>query len=241
MQTLESVWIPTRDLSHRQPFALRDDTPAGSASIATAGGLFGSVPLAPASVRSPIRRPVRLPDPKNLEIAIGYAHVFGVDCDGTKTREPFYTVSGAFQKSLASGRNFKALVEHDPKAEVASTHEHSLRLGEDSVGLWAAIWLDKSTVLGRLAIDRLRSGYYAGMSIMRTPIKSHVSSGRNRHYESDLEEVSFVRRGACSPCMAILASDPPKECPALRGEPIDGNAEYMRRKVFKKLLESIAA
>src|SRR4051794_415883 len=91
----------------------------------------------------------------------GVAALFGQD-----TKIGSFTESiraGAFQDSLASGRDVLALVDHDPSRVLARTKSGTLRLAEDARGL--AFDLDvPNTAAGNDVLALAERGDLGGMS-----------------------------------------------------------------------------
>lgn len=91
----------------------------------------------------------------------GYAALFGVTANLGTFRETIRP--GAFTRSLASGRDVLALVDHDPQRLLARTRSGTLRLSQDSKGL--AFELDApDTAPGRDVIALAERGDLGGMS-----------------------------------------------------------------------------
>ena len=92
----------------------------------------------------------------------GYASVWDSPSEWLGFRE--VVQAGAFTRSLDSGHDVKALVEHDPSRIVARTENGSLELGEDKHGLWVRITPNDSTE-GRDLVENVRTGLLTQMSI----------------------------------------------------------------------------
>ena len=92
----------------------------------------------------------------------GYASVFNSPSEWLGFRE--LVAPGAFSRSLESGSDIKALVEHDPARIVARTDNGSLQVGEDAHGLWVRIEPNDSTE-GRDLVENVRTGLLTQMSI----------------------------------------------------------------------------
>jgi HK97 family phage prohead protease len=87
----------------------------------------------------------------------GYVAVFnsaGVDEDDA----PVIVQSGAFSPALRSGEPIVALISHNPRLQIASTEDGSLRLSQDDRGLHAMIDLtpNKHDWIGPLVGDGKR-------------------------------------------------------------------------------------
>lgn len=92
----------------------------------------------------------------------GYASVFNSPSEWLGFRE--VVAPGAFSRSLQSGNDIKALVEHDPARIVGRTSNGSVEVGEDGHGLWVRITPNDSTE-GRDLIENVRTGLLSQMSI----------------------------------------------------------------------------
>jgi HK97 family phage major capsid protein/HK97 family phage prohead protease len=91
----------------------------------------------------------------------GYAAVFNIPADGlpfTETLAP-----GCFARSLESGTDVLACVDHDPGKLLGRTSSGTLTLGEDKRGLFFDIDLPK-TQLGRDVTEQVKRGDLAGCS-----------------------------------------------------------------------------
>ncbi len=92
----------------------------------------------------------------------GYASVFNSPSEWLGFRE--VVSAGAFARSLESGNDIKALVEHDASRIVARTENGSLQVGEDAHGLWVRIEPNDSSE-GRDLVENVRTGLLSQMSI----------------------------------------------------------------------------
>lgn len=91
----------------------------------------------------------------------GYAALFGTTANLGSFRETIRP--GAFTRSLASGQDVLALVDHDPRRLLARTRSGTLRLSQDSKGL--AFDLDApDTAAGRDVLALAERGDLGGMS-----------------------------------------------------------------------------
>lgn len=92
---------------------------------------------------------------------VGYAAVFNSPSEPLPFTE---TISpGAFKRSLNSGREVRAFVNHDTNTPLATTRNGSLRLSEDARGLKAEIDLPDTTA-GRDLAELVRTGTVHSMS-----------------------------------------------------------------------------
>lgn len=121
----------------------------------------------------------------------GYAVRYGVETRIGNFVEK--VAPGAFDASLASGRDVLALVDHDPGALLARTRSGSLRLRSDSNGL--AFELDLAdTSLARDVLALAERGDLGGMSFGFTvPKEGEAWRGSVRELRSvDLYEISVI-------------------------------------------------
>jgi len=123
----------------------------------------------------------------------GYTSVFDSLSEWMGFRE--IVKAGAFKRSLESGKDIKALVEHDPGRIVARTQNGSLELGEDTHGLWVKI-TPADTTEGRDLVENVRSGLLRQMSIGFRVLEeswSHIDGEDVRTlHQCDLVECSVV-------------------------------------------------
>jgi HK97 family phage prohead protease len=136
----------------------------------------------------------------------GYARVWllpDTDCPrtigSTTARERFAPF--AFTRWLSSGREIKALLEHDRELELASTADGSLTLWQDHVGL-AFVMEPHGEFAGRVISD-IRTGRLQYMSVgglafddyvyERDPLSGEIY---RTILESSVREVSIVARPA---------------------------------------------
>lgn len=98
---------------------------------------------------------------------------------------------GAFTKSLASGNDILALMDHDTGKLLGRTRSGTLRLSEAADGLAFEITLPDTTA-ARDALELVRTNNAGGMSFGFLPIGEQWD-GRNRTLtEIDLREISLV-------------------------------------------------
>jgi len=114
--------------------------------------LFKVENLEPVEIRAEEGKPTRL---------TGYAAVFNAEADLGSFVERIKP--GAFAKALASGRDIRALIDHDPMKILARTSASTLRLGENDRGLWVSIDLP-DTSYARDLIASVKHGNHRGMS-----------------------------------------------------------------------------
>src|SRR5262245_39613112 len=121
----------------------------------------------------------------------GYAAVFDV-----KTTIGDFTESirnGAFDRSLRSGRDILALVDHMPNALLGRTKSGSLKLGSDSRGLHFSLDLP-DTQLAHDVLALAQRGDIGGASFaFQVPDGGQKWEGRSRTLlDVDLHEISIV-------------------------------------------------
>ena len=115
----------------------------------------------------------------------GYASVFNVTDSGLDT-----VATGAFAKTLGSGRKIKMLWQHDPRQPIGVWDE----IDEDERGLFVRGRLLKDVAQGAEAMALLRAGAIDSMSIGYKTMES-VSEGDGmvrKLTEIDLYEISLV-------------------------------------------------
>jgi len=120
----------------------------------------------------------------------GYAATFGTPADIDGFTETIRC--GAFRRSLVSGSDVLALVDHDPTRLLARTRSGTLRLSEDGRGL--AFELDvPPTTLGTDVLAMAERGDLGGMSFGFRVVTDHWPDKRTRELRAvDLVEVSVV-------------------------------------------------
>ena len=91
----------------------------------------------------------------------GYAAVFNAEA----SLGPFVEKirPGAFAASLGSGKDIRALVDHDPAKILGRTSAGTLRLGENDRGLWVSVDLPDTSYARDLAAS-VKRGDIKGMS-----------------------------------------------------------------------------
>ena len=111
-------------------------------------------------------RSLESPDADSLGTIVGYASVFNSyseDLGGFRE----LVMPGAFDRSLASGADVKALLNHDPNLLLGRTKSGTLQLSTDAMGLRAAINLPKTSA-GRDAWESIKRGDMSEMSFAFT-------------------------------------------------------------------------
>ncbi len=93
----------------------------------------------------------------------GYAAVFDEPSEPIGGMFLEFVDRGAFTRSLASGPDVRALVDHDPSKILGRSTAGTLRLREDSHGLLASITPPDTTV-GRDIAESVRRGDVSQMS-----------------------------------------------------------------------------
>lgn len=128
-----------------------------------------------------------------IVILRGYAAVFDSPSEWLGFRE--VVAPGAFARSLQSGSDIKALVEHDPARIVGRTSNGSLEIGEDEHGLWVRITPNESSE-GRDLTENVRTGLLSQMSIGFRVLAETWENRNGEEYrtltEVDLVETSIV-------------------------------------------------
>ncbi|MGY2906190.1 HK97 family phage prohead protease [Bradyrhizobium sp. URHC0002] len=119
----------------------------------------------------------------------GYAATFGTEARINDFTE---TIShGAFRKTLASGTDVLALVDHDPHRVLARTRSNNLRLMEDSRGL--SFDLDvPDTSYGRDILELVTRGDCGGMSFGFVVVEERWDGDHRILNSVDLREISVV-------------------------------------------------
>jgi HK97 family phage prohead protease len=131
-------------------------------------------------------------DPNAAPVLRGYAAVF----DSPSEPLPFIeTIApGAFKRSLNSGREVRAFVNHNTDAPLATTKNGSLSLGEDQRGLLVEMTLPNTTQARDLA-ELVRSGvvhsWSFGFSVPRGG-DEWMAADQRQLREVILHEVSIV-------------------------------------------------
>jgi HK97 family phage prohead protease len=121
----------------------------------------------------------------------GYAAVFGSDSEPLPFTETIR--SGAFTRSLGTGRNVRLFANHDEGRLLATTGAGTLRLTEDARGLKVSADLPDTTD-GRDLAELIRRGDVVGMSFgFKTNRDRWSADGARRELlDVDLFEVSIV-------------------------------------------------
>jgi uncharacterized protein len=141
----------------------------------------------------------------------GYAAVFNAEADLKAFVERIRP--GAFAKSLASGRDIRALVDHDPTKILGRTSAGTLRLGENDKGLWVSIDLP-DTSYARDLIANVKHGSHRGMSFGFTVPKGGEVFAKDKGrlvrdlIELDLAEVTATSVPAYTATTLSVRVDP---------------------------------
>lgn len=141
----------------------------------------------------------------------GHAAVFGVEAKLPGFSETI--VAGAFAKSLRSGGDILALLDHDQTKLLARTKSGTLKLAEDGKGL--AFSLDvPDTSIGNDVLELARRGDLGGMSFgFRVDKDGERWNGNKRELRSvNLLEVSVVSAWPAYPETSVIArARPPRQ------------------------------
>ncbi len=117
-------------------------------------------------------------------IISGYASLFGKSDQGGDIVEP-----GAYEASLANGRQVKMLWQHDPAQPIGVWDE----VREDAKGLWVKGRLLTDVAKGREAASLIGAGAIDGLSIGYRTVKARKDDKGGRLLsELELWEVSLV-------------------------------------------------
>ncbi len=117
-------------------------------------------------------------------IISGYASLFGKSDQGGDIVEP-----GAYEASLAKGRQVKMLWQHDPAQPIGVWDE----VREDAKGLWVEGRLLTDVAKGREAASLIGAGAIDGLSIGYRTVKARKDDKGGRLLsELELWEVSLV-------------------------------------------------
>lgn len=114
--------------------------------------------------------------------------------DGYVGRE--ILMPGCFQSSLASGKNIRALIDHDGLLIVGSTDDGSLRLVEDAYGLQYQLTIPE-TRTGRILEAYIERGRLRGISFkyrIGDSLGAIRSNGTSAVWGGNLIEISFLLR-----------------------------------------------
>lgn len=120
----------------------------------------------------------------------GYAATFGTEARIGKDFTETISV-GAFRKTLASGSDVLALVDHNPCQVLARTRSSTLRLSEDSRGLHFDIDLP-NTSYGRDVLELVERNDAGGMSFGFVAVDERWDGDHRVLYSVDLKEISVV-------------------------------------------------
>lgn len=134
----------------------------------------------------------------------GYVVKYGVETRiGTFVEK---VASGAFDASLASGRDVLALVDHDPKALLARTKSGTLHLRSDRDGLHFAIELPNTALAGDV-LALAERGDLGGMSFgFAVPADGETWRGNTRELvKIDLREISVIHAWPAYPETSVTA------------------------------------
>lgn len=123
---------------------------------------------------------------------VGYAATFGTEARISDFNETI--AAGAFQRSLAAGKDILALVDHDTGKVLARTAAGTLQLAEDERGLKFAIDVPQTT-LGNDILAMAASRNLGGMSFgFSVPEGGEEWRGDNRTLRNvTLHEISVVQ------------------------------------------------
>ncbi len=142
-----------------------------------------------------------------VEVRADGTHVTGyVNVTGKKSR-PIVTPRGkvvevieerAFAEALAKAKDVTLLMDHDPAHAYASTAGGTLKLREDSIGLYADALLDKSVNAKELR------GWSFGMTQVKDELEERENDIPIRHVKGfELDHVSLVK--SKTPCYAATS------------------------------------
>jgi HK97 family phage prohead protease len=147
-----------------------------------------------------------------LPVVLGYASVFAQHFYEENLKRWIRFERGAFDRSLRSGKEIYALIEHDRSRVLASTSDKSrLRLAADTVGL--RVMLDPDDLPHGLDVVRAARTGRAGMSVGGCEVvKSRVERSSIGEIlvvlEADIRDVSFcVDRMPANPGCCYFAAD----------------------------------
>ena len=122
----------------------------------------------------------------------GYAAVFGVRAEIRDFSE--VVRPGAFQRTLASGGDVTALIDHMPSRVLGRTKSGTLRLNEDSRGLAFDIELPKTSYANDL-LEVVRRGDAGGCSFAFTVVDERWDGDVRELRSVDLREISIITGG----------------------------------------------
>lgn len=123
-------------------------------------------------------------------VLVGYAAVFNQDSQPLPFIERIRP--GAFKRSLESGQDILALVDHDRGKIIARRSNGTLKLEEDEHGLRVEIAPNMETSYGRDIVALVKRRDVAHMSIGFYARRDEWQGDRREIIEADLREVSIV-------------------------------------------------
>jgi Escherichia/Staphylococcus phage prohead protease len=132
----------------------------------------------------------------------GYAAVFNSEARFAGFSERI--APGAFRKTLDSGQNVLALVDHDASKLLARTRSGTLRLAEDTRGLSFAIAVP-DTSLGRDVLALAQRGDIGGASFAFIPLDEHWEGDQRELRSVELKEISVVQSWPAYPQTEVTA------------------------------------
>ncbi len=134
----------------------------------------------------------------------GYAAKFGIEARIADFVE--VVAPGAFARSLASGGDILAMVDHERSRLLARTRSGTLRLAEDSAGLAFELSVPDTTV-GRDVLALAERGDLGGMSFgFLVPKDGETWDGNRRTLTAvDLREISVVSAWPAYPDTTVAA------------------------------------
>lgn len=139
---------------------------------------------------------IELRGDENQPILAGYAVVYNQDSKPLPFIERI--LPGAFKRSLESGQDILALVDHDPARVIGRTSNGTLTLREDEKGLYVEIRPNMETTYGRDIVASVKRGDVRNMSFGFKCRKDRWLPSENGKdtirevIEAELREVSIV-------------------------------------------------
>jgi HK97 family phage major capsid protein/HK97 family phage prohead protease len=133
---------------------------------------------------------LRLEGTDGEPVLVGYAAVFNQDSQGLPFIERIRP--GAFKRSLESGQDILALVDHDRSKVIGRTSNGTLVLREDEHGLLVEIRPNMETTFGRDIVASVRRRDITNMSFGFVCKKDEWRGNVREIVEADLKEVSVV-------------------------------------------------
>jgi len=121
---------------------------------------------------------------------VGYAARFNTEARIADFREVIRP--GAFQQSLASGRDILCLRDHDPAVLLGRTKSNTLELREDDQGLYFSLAVP-DTQAGRDLLALAERGDLGGMSFGFRAIDDDWQGDLRELRQVELHEVSIVQ------------------------------------------------